>query len=89
MKAARYQDEDAMVEKGVRALIDALGSIEAVRFMTLPRARRIESVKRHREWQSTLNKDEFFGDVFSHSKEPSATNPACGDGNTHHAPDNP
>jgi hypothetical protein len=69
MKAARYQDEDAMVEKGVRALIDALGSVEAVRFMTLPRARRIESVKRHREWQSTLNKDEFFEDIFDQYKE--------------------
>ncbi len=69
MKAARYQDEDVMVEKGVRALIDALGSVEAVRFMTLPRVRRIESIKRHRAWQSTLNKDEFFEDIFGQHKE--------------------
>lgn len=69
MKAARYQDEEVMVEKGVQALIDALGSVEAVRFMTLPRARRIESVKRHREWQGTLNKDEFFEDIFGQSGE--------------------
>ena len=65
MKTARYLDEEVVVKKGVQALIGALGSVEAVRFMTLPRERRIESVKRHREWQDTLNKDEFFDDVFA------------------------
>jgi hypothetical protein len=65
MKTARYLDEEVVIKKGMQALIGALGSVEAVRFMTLPRERRIESVKRHREWQETLNKDEFFDDVFA------------------------
>lgn len=65
MKTARFLDEEVMVKKGMQALIGALGSVEAVRFMTLPRERRIESVKRHREWQDTLNKDEFFDDIFA------------------------
>ena len=65
MKTAQFLDEEVMVKKGMQALIGALGSVEAVRFMTLPRERRIESVKRHREWQETLKKDEFFDDVFA------------------------
>ena len=65
MKTARFLDEEVMVKKGMQALIGALGSVEAVRFMTLPRERRMESVKRHREWQDTLNKEEFFDDVFA------------------------
>jgi hypothetical protein len=65
MKTARYLDEEVVIKKGMQALIGALGSVEAVRFMTLSRERRIESVKRHREWQETLNKDEFFDDVFA------------------------
>lgn len=65
MKTARYLDEEVMVKKGMQALIGTLGSVEAVRFITLPRERRIESVKRHRQWQDTLNKDEFFDDVFA------------------------
>ncbi|MFO7640658.1 MAG: hypothetical protein R6X17_05155 [Candidatus Competibacteraceae bacterium] len=65
MKTARYLDEEVVIKKGMQALIGALGSVEAVRFITLPRERRIESVKRHRQWQETLNKDEFFDDVFA------------------------
>ena len=64
MKTARYLDEEVVIKKGMQALINALGSVEAVRFMTLPRGKRVESVKRHREWQGTLNKDAFFDDVF-------------------------
>ena len=65
MKTARFLDEEVMVKKGMQALIGALGSVEAIRFMTLPREWRIESVKRHREWQDTLNKQEFFDDIFA------------------------
>ena len=65
MKTARYLEEEVVIKKGMQALIGALGSVEAVRFITLPRERRIESVKRHRQWQETLNKDEFFDDVFA------------------------
>lgn len=65
MKPARYLDEKVVIQRGMQALISTLGSVEAVRFMTLPRERRIDSVKRHREWQDTLNKDDFFNDVFA------------------------
>jgi hypothetical protein len=64
MKTTRYLDEEVVIKKGMQALVSTLGSVEAVRFMTLSREKRIESVKRHREWQNTLDKDAFFDDVF-------------------------
>ena len=64
MKATKYLDEDVMVKKAVNALISELGPVEANRFISMPRKRRIESVKRHREWQKNLDKDRFFNEVF-------------------------
>jgi hypothetical protein len=64
MKAERYLNEEATIKKGVDALVKALGPVEAMRFLSLPRERRMESVKRHREWQKALNKKEFFDKVF-------------------------
>jgi hypothetical protein len=64
MSTTRYMDEEEMVKKAVKALIGAVGPIEANRFISMPRKKRIESVKRHREWQRRLDKDEFFAKVF-------------------------
>ncbi len=64
MKAIKYLDEEVMVKKAVKALISELGPVEANRFISMPRKRRIESVKRHRAWQKNLDKDGFFKEVF-------------------------
>jgi hypothetical protein len=64
MSTTRYMDEEEMVKKAVKALIGAVGPIEANRFISMPRKKRMESVKRHREWQRRLDKDEFFARVF-------------------------
>lgn len=64
MKAERYLSEDAAINKGVEILIRELGPVEAMRFMNFPRERRVESVKRHAEWQRRLDKDRFFDEVF-------------------------
>jgi len=64
MSTIRYMDDEEMVKKAVKALIGAVGPIEANRFISMPRRKRMESVKRHREWQKRLNKEEFFGKVF-------------------------
>jgi len=42
-----------------------LGPVETARFINMPKRKRIESVKRHREWQKLLDKDKFFDEVFS------------------------
>ena len=44
--------------------MQALGPIEATRFLARPRGRRLESVKRHRQWQATLDRQQFFDQVF-------------------------
>jgi len=64
MRASRYLPEDELIERGLAALIKALGPVETMRFLTLPRTRRIESVTRHRRWQATLDRERFFDQVF-------------------------
>ncbi len=64
MKPVEYLPEDELVERGLEALMQALGPIEATRFLALPRGRRLESVKRHRQWQATLDRQQFFDQVF-------------------------
>jgi len=65
MKAEKYLNEDDLVKKAVDILIQKLGPIETARFINIPQKRRIESVKRHRQWQKQLSKDKLFDEVFS------------------------
>ncbi len=64
MKAIKYIDEERMIKKAIRALIGELGPVEASRFISIPRKKRIDSVRRHKEWQKSLDKDLFFEKVF-------------------------
>ena len=64
MKSVKYMEEEAVVKKAMKALIKELGPVETVRFINMPRKKRIESVKRHREWQKLLDKEQFFDEVF-------------------------
>jgi hypothetical protein len=64
MKAMQYLPEENLVEQALVALMKALGPVETMRFINLPRKQRVESVERHRQWQDTLNKEKFFRQVF-------------------------
>lgn len=64
MKAHTYLPEDEMVRRALDALMAALGPVETTRFLTLARQKRVDSVKRHRQWQDTVDKDQFFDQVF-------------------------
>ena len=64
MSRVKYMDEEVVIRKAMEALIKELGPVEAIRFINLPKRKRLESVKRHREWQKTLNKDGFFTEIF-------------------------
>ena len=57
-------DEEIIIRKAMEALIKELGPVEAIRFINLPKKKRIESIRRHREWQKLLDKDRFFSEVF-------------------------
>jgi len=39
------------------------------RFLSIPLEKRVESVKRHRDWQQTLDKDTFFDEIFGDHKQ--------------------
>jgi len=65
MKSVKYMEEEAVIKKAMKVLIKELGPVEAVRFINMPRKKRLESVRRHREWQKLLNKDQFFAEVFT------------------------
>lgn len=64
MSAVKYMDEEMVIKKGMEVLIKELGPVEAIRFINLPKRKRLESVRRHREWQKLLDKDRFFDEVF-------------------------
>jgi len=68
MKTPPYLREEELIERALTALLEALGPVEATRFLALPRARRLESVKRHRQWQARLNQEQFFEQVFGQAQ---------------------
>ncbi len=65
MRTVKYMDEEAVIKKGMEVLIKELGPVEVIRFINMPKKKRLESVKRHREWQKGLNKDRFFDEIFA------------------------
>ena len=64
MREHSLLQEDEMVRRAVAVLMENLGPIETARFLTLPHARRVNAVLRHRKWQASLDKDRFFDQVF-------------------------
>jgi len=64
MKTVKYMDEDVVIRKAINALIKELGPVETLRFINMPKKKRVESVKRHRDWQKMLNKTQFLNEVF-------------------------
>lgn len=65
MKTVKYMDEDVVIKRAVNALIKELGPVETLRFINMPKRKRVESVKRHRDWQKMLNKTQFLNEVFA------------------------
>ena len=69
MSIAKYMDEEDVIKKAMEVLLKELGPIETIRFINMPKKKRIESVKRHREWQKQLDKEKFLDEVFSTKSE--------------------
>jgi hypothetical protein len=64
MKRKVIEDNQKLIELAVGALLDKLGPVETNRFLSLNSQSRMDSVKRHHNWQSKLDKEEFFAKVF-------------------------
>lgn len=69
MTTETVMTEEQLIRQATDALIDKLGIMEAIRFLSLKRQGRLESVERHRLWQSGLDKEEFFDEVFSQERQ--------------------
>jgi hypothetical protein len=67
MNTTQYLPEEELIDKALTALMNALGPVEAMRFLRLPRGQRLESVERHRQWQASLDPEQFFDQVFGPS----------------------
>ncbi len=63
MKPNIRTDEKGLIARAVEALIKELGQVTASRFLSLPKEKQAESVRRHRQWQAQLREEEFFGRV--------------------------
>jgi len=68
MKSSHVLDENMLVERGVDVLIKKLGPVDARRFIAMTVNGRVESVKRHRNWQSNLDKAKFFNEMFANNR---------------------
>ena len=64
MRVVKYMDEDTLIRKSIEVLIEKIGPVETIRFINIPRKRKLESVRRHRECQKMLDKEKFFDEVF-------------------------
>jgi hypothetical protein len=61
MKMIKGMEQREVIERGVDALYKELGPVEARRFISLTHSRnREDGVARHRKWQASLNKEDFF-----------------------------
>ncbi len=69
MKTRTYLPEDKIIHRALKALMRTLGPVETARFLTLPRRRRVESVRRHRQWQTHLDQARFFDEVFGRAEK--------------------
>ena len=64
MKMIKGMEQREVIERGVDALYKELGPAEARRFIALTHSRHHEgSVARHRRWQASLNKEDFFREM--------------------------
>jgi len=68
MTTETVMPEEQLIRQATDALINNLGIMEATRFLAMKNQSRIESVERHRLWQSGLDKEEFFNEVFTKKK---------------------
>lgn len=64
MRPSEYINEEEFFNKAVRLLTEKLGPLETSRFLSIANLKRIESVKRHQQWQSKLHKEKLFKEIF-------------------------
>ncbi len=64
MSITKLMPDKDLIKKVTELLFKELGYTDAIRFLSLPKEQLQESVKRHRNWQDSLDKETFYDDVF-------------------------
>ena len=64
MKTKIELQGDELIKKAFELLIENLGITETNRFIEAIKKRKIDSVKRHQNWQKKLDKESFFNEIF-------------------------
>ncbi len=64
MSMTKLMPDKELIKKVTELLFEELGYTNAIRFLSLPKEEKLESVKRHRNWQDSLDKEKFYDDVF-------------------------
>ncbi len=64
MRTNEYISEEELFNKAIRLLTEKLGPLETSRVLSKLNQKRTESVKRHRQWQSKLDKEKLFKEIF-------------------------
>ena len=64
MKPSQFVSEYKLFKQAIGVLMEKLGPVETNRFLSLRSKQRMESVRRHRKWQSKLDKEAFFSEIF-------------------------
>jgi len=64
MSITKLMPDKDLIKKVTELLFKELGYTDAIRFFSLPKEQLQESVKRHRNWQDSLDKETFYDDVF-------------------------
>ena len=65
IESLKFIPEEKLIQQAMQALFKALGPVETTRFLALERAKRLESVERHRQWQDSLDRTQFYDQLFS------------------------
>jgi hypothetical protein len=62
--SVKLMNEEKLIKTAMDTLIKQLGILESNRFISLSAGKRTDSVRRHRDWQKNLSKNDFFKKVF-------------------------
>lgn len=65
MSLTQMMPDKELTKKVTEILFRELGYSDAIRFLSLPKEQKMESVERHRNWQNTLDNDNFYNDIFT------------------------
>ncbi len=64
MRPTKLTTEEQLIARALDALVERFGILDTNRFVSMATKERIESVKCHRMWQKTLDKERFFDEAF-------------------------